>query len=74
MSTTCCAPAVEQIGEAAGYVWHSLNEQGPTTLTKLSKTIEAPRDVVMQAIGWLAREGKIAIEDGPRAKTISLAR
>ena len=74
MSTTCCVSAVEQIGEAAGSIWHLLNEQGPTTLTKLSKTIEAPRDVVMQAIGWLAREGKIAIEDGPRAKTISLAR
>ena len=42
------------------------------SLTKLAKQIDTPRDVVMQAIGWLAREEKISIEDESRSKVISL--
>ncbi len=61
-----------QIGEVAGAVWHALAKGGPTTLAKLAKTIDAPRDVVMQAIGWLAREGKVEIEESKRKRTISL--
>jgi hypothetical protein len=49
-----------------------LNENGPRTLTQLAKELDAPRDVIMQAIGWLAREDKIAIEEDSRKKTVSL--
>ncbi len=62
---------VAQIGETAGAIWHSLSERGPVTTAKLVKEVEAPRDVVMQALGWLAREGKIEIEDG-RSRTVTL--
>ncbi len=62
----------EQIGETAGMVWHCLNENGPRTLTQLAKDIDAPRDVIMQAIGWLAREDKIAIEEEARKKLVVL--
>ena len=63
---------VDSIGTVAGQVWHYLNEQGPVTLSKLAREIDAPRDLVMQGVGWLAREGKIAFHEGPRSKTISL--
>ncbi|HET6327121.1 MAG TPA: winged helix-turn-helix domain-containing protein [Planctomycetaceae bacterium] len=63
---------VESVGAVAGQVWHYLNENGPVTLSKLAREIEAPRDLVMQGVGWLAREGKIAFNEGPRSKTISL--
>ena len=63
---------IGQIGETAGIVWHVLNEGGSTTLAKLAKEIDAPRDVVMQAVGWLAREGKVEIEESKRKRTISL--
>jgi hypothetical protein len=63
---------VESIGAVAGQVWHYLNDHGAVTLSKLAREIEAPRDLVMQGVGWLAREGKIAFHEGPRSKTISL--
>jgi hypothetical protein len=59
---------VDQIGDTAGVVWHDLNENGPRTLTQLVKEIDAPRDVIMQALGWLAREDKIAIDEESRGK------
>jgi len=64
--------ALDQIGDTAGLVWHYLNENGPRTLTQLAKDIDAPRDVIMQAVGWLAREDKLAIEEDARKKLIVL--
>ncbi|MEX2559199.1 MAG: winged helix-turn-helix domain-containing protein, partial [Pirellulales bacterium] len=46
---------IEQIGEMAGAIWRVLAEKGPTSTAKLVKEVEAPRDLVMQALGWLAR-------------------
>jgi hypothetical protein len=63
---------VESIGTVAGWVWKYLDDHGAVTLSKLAREIEAPRDLVMQGIGWLAREGKIEFSEGPRSKTISL--
>ncbi|HEX4072058.1 MAG TPA: winged helix-turn-helix domain-containing protein [Planctomycetaceae bacterium] len=63
---------VESIGTVAGQVWQYLDAHGSVTLSKLAREIEAPRDLVMQGVGWLAREGKIAFHEGPRSKTISL--
>ncbi len=64
---------VEQIGEIAGVLWHHLDEHGPSTLSQLAKEIDAPRDVIMQAVGWLAREDKLSIEEEGRGKkTVSL--
>jgi len=61
------------IGTVAGMIWRYLDGNGPVTLSKLAKEIDAPRDLVMQGIGWLAREGKIQLEETPRARMISLA-
>lgn len=63
---------VEQIGETAGEVWHLLEAEGPLSVTKLIKQTSAPRDMVLQAIGWLAREDKIVIEEQGRTRTIAL--
>jgi len=65
----CC---VEQIGETAGMIWHLLSERGPLPVTRLVKEVDAPRDLVMQGLGWLAREDKIAIEEEARSKVVSL--
>lgn len=72
MSVVTMSNATTRIGETAGRVWHTLHDHGPVTLTKLVKLVEAPRDMVLQAVGWLAREDKIDIEDRGRAKVISL--
>lgn len=63
---------LEQIGDTAGMVWHYLNENGARSVTQLVKEIDAPRDVIMQAVGWLAREGKLAIEESRNKKILSL--
>ena len=63
---------VAQIGETAGVVWAILNENGPLSMAKLVKAVGGPRDIVMQALGWLAREDKISIEEDGRSRRVSL--
>jgi hypothetical protein len=69
---TSVSNCVGQIGETAGLVWQLLDESGPLPLTKVVKKVDAPRDLVMQAIGWLAREEKLLIEEEKRSKIVSL--
>jgi hypothetical protein len=72
MTTVTPISCVAQIGETAGAVWRILAENGPVSLAKLVKSVDQPRDTVMQALGWLAREDKIAIEDEGRSRIVSL--
>jgi len=62
----------KQIGETAGAIWHMLEEEGALSLAQIVKRTEAPRDVVMAAIGWLAREEKLNIEEVGRGRQVSL--
>ena len=71
MMATAVEPTAAQIGETAGAVWHLLSEQGPLSTAKIVKQLDLPRDLVMQAIGWLAREDKVNIEVS-RTQVISL--
>jgi hypothetical protein len=64
--------AEAQIGETAGAVWHVLNDHGPQSLAKLVERVGGNRDVVMQGIGWLAREGKLEITETKRGKVVAL--
>ena len=61
-----------QIGEAAGKVWHALHANGPMTRAQLGKVTGLPADLLNQAIGWLAREGKLVLERGKAGQTIGL--
>jgi hypothetical protein len=63
---------VSEIGKAAGTVWTVLTEKGPMNVASLVKAVGEPRDNVMQAIGWLAREDKLAFTDNGRKRVISL--
>lgn len=65
---------ITQIGETAGLVWRLLDEEGPMSITRLTKTIDAPRDLVLQSIGWLAREDKLLFEETSRGKLVSILR
>jgi len=73
MVTESIANEIANIGSVAGMIWSYLEMNGPVTLSKLAKDIEAPRDQVMQGVGWLAREGKIRFDETPRSKVIALA-
>jgi hypothetical protein len=72
MATATPASCLAEIGETAGAVWRLLDKKGPLTLAKLVKDIDLPRDTIMQALGWLAREDKIDIEENGRTRTVSL--
>jgi len=72
MATASCNSCTTEIGATAGVVWKQLSENGPMDLTKLVKAVGEPRDAVMQAIGWLAREDKLIFEDNGRKRMISL--
>ena len=74
LSTGIPSGAFARIGETAGMVWRYLDANGPMSLTGLAQELDAPRDLVMQAVGWLAREEKVEISEMGRTKMISLKR
>ncbi len=65
--------SADAVGDMAGQIWHYLNLNGSVTLSKLAREIKAPRDLVMQGIGWLARENTIVYVAGERFKKVALA-
>lgn len=72
MTTPSPTSFVASIGEMAGVVWGILSQNGPMTMAKLVKAVGEPRDSVMQALGWLAREDKIDIVEESRSRVVSL--
>ena len=73
MATVTTDTGIQQVGEIAGQVWQVLDEQGPTSLAKLTKKVKAPRDLVLLAVGWLAREDKITLQERGRVRMVSLS-
>ena len=52
------------IGTNAGLVWNALNANNGQTVKELKKATKIKADkVLFSAIGWLAREGKVVLED-----------
>jgi hypothetical protein len=70
MASTSCS--VESIGETAGIIWHTLKASGSLPLSKLVDEAGAPKDLALLSLGWLAREGKITIEESGRKKMVAL--
>lgn len=60
------------IGDAAGKLWKYLNENGPSSATKIEKETDISRNDIQRAIGWLSKEDKLLIETKGRVETISL--
>ncbi|NLE39873.1 MAG: winged helix-turn-helix domain-containing protein [Pirellulaceae bacterium] len=72
MATASTNECVVEIGEAAGVIWKILDESGPASVAQLVKSSEKSRDLVMQGLGWLAREDKIEIKEVRRSRMVSL--
>ena len=51
-----------KIGENAGLIWNAL-QGGALTLKGLKKATKLKNDDLNLALGWLAREGKVAFEE-----------
>ena len=63
------------IGEAAGKIYKTLETKGQTEVLKLQKDAEVSSEVLFnQAIGWLAREGKVSFNKSSKGLKISLVK
>ena len=52
------------IGNNAGLIWNALNAQNGQTVKELKKSTKIKTDKpLFAALGWLARENKIAITE-----------
>lgn len=60
------------IGQVAGEIWHRLDSCGHQSISQLKKSISAPPDVIMAAVGWLAREDKVQFEKSGRSTKVGL--
>jgi hypothetical protein len=49
----------DQIGRTAGIIWKILHERECVAITQLPKAVRAKQTIAYQALGWLAREGKV---------------
>ena len=61
-----------EIGDAAGTIWRYLDEHGETTLSRLKQGAKLPEQIVLMAIGWLAREGKLRLVREERVLKVDL--
>ena len=48
-----------KIGEMAGRVWKTLGEKDEVAVPRLPQILKEKGEIVYQALGWLAKEGKI---------------
>jgi len=52
---------ITEIGIVAGEIWQFLDGKKTVTADELTKELKRPRELVMMSLGWLAREGYIAL-------------
>ncbi|MBD3258981.1 hypothetical protein GF377_11150 [candidate division GN15 bacterium] len=48
-----------KIGDTAGKIWQALSETEQISVSRLPKVLKEREALVYQALGWLAREGKV---------------
>lgn len=67
---------IDVIGTNAGIIWHVLDKsQKPLTVKEIQKAGEIrTQDEVRFALGWLAKEGKVAFSDTGKECKVSLIR
>lgn len=60
----------EKIGCYAGLVWNALNEADVLGTKQIKKMTKLKDKEIYAAIGWLAREGKVNIEESEDGKEL----
>ncbi len=61
-----------QVEVAADFIWIRLHANGEMMLRKLRSLLRMEKSLFYQAIGWLAKDGKISITKTGWSKKISL--
>ncbi|WP_294081540.1 winged helix-turn-helix domain-containing protein [Proteiniphilum sp. UBA5384] len=63
---------IEQIGINAGKVWTILDKEGRQNVKEVKKATKLTDKDLYAALGWLAREGKIALDIEEKELFVSL--
>jgi len=63
---------IDSIGDTAGKVWKFLHQTGEANLNQIKKNVKADPNLILQAIGWLAREDKLVVGKKDRYITYAL--
>ncbi len=63
----------ELIGSNAGMVWSLLSQNGETALKAVKKATKLKDKDLWAALGWLAREGKVTVEEKTEDVFVALA-
>lgn len=61
-----------QIGQTAGAVWIYLTDKEKTSLATMKKDLSVSSDLLLAAVGWLAREDKLEFSVSGNSVRISL--
>lgn len=62
----------DKVIETAGKTWRFLGQNGETNVSQLPRLLRENNTVVLQALGWLAREDKINYTIRSRRTFVSL--
>ena len=62
----------ESIGKTAGEIWEYVGDNGPSTAIKIKSALGISNTLLYLALGWLAREDKVTIEDFEQSHKVSL--
>lgn len=54
---------IEMIGNNAGLIWNALNENKTLSVKEIKKATKLKEKPLYAALGWLARESKINLEE-----------
>lgn len=64
---------VEMTGTYAGAVWTALAEGGCDSLKTIKKATKLKEKEIYAALGWLAREGKVQLNEVEDCKDLGVA-
>jgi len=48
-----------KIGEMAGRLWKTLGQKEEVAVSRLPQVLKEKGEIIYQALGWLAKEGKV---------------
>ena len=62
----------DKIGIIAGEIWQFLDNNGASSVTKISSSTGASKNDLQRAIGWLLKEDKLVVMQKGRTETLTL--
>jgi len=65
---------MHEIGKTAGDVWQVLHNEGEITLARLKKAVPVKEEILLMALGWLAREDQLNFSSTGRSIRLSIKR